>query len=126
MKSVISAVVIFIFIVVTGLFSTIYVDNVTKEMLQIVYKNEKYFSNLKWKDAEDVILKLEEYWANKRSVLSVFINHTNLSEVDIAVAKLKNATKMRENTDFFYETDNLVLALLSINEQQKISIENIF
>ena len=126
MKSVISAVVIFIFIVVTGLFSAIYVDNVTKEMLQIVYKNEKYFSNLKWKDADDEILKLEKYWANKRSVLSVFINHTNLSEVDTAVAKLKNATKMRENTDFFYETDNLVLALLSINEQQKISIENIF
>ena len=126
MKSVISAVVIFIFIVVTGLFSAIYVDNVTKEMLQIVYKNEKYFSNLKWEDAEDEILKLEKYWANKRSVLSVFINHTNLSEVDTAVAKLKNATKMRENTDFFYETDNLVLTLLSINEQQKISIENIF
>ena len=126
MKSVISAVVIFIFIVVTGLFSTIYVDNVTKEMLQIVYKNEKYFSNLKWKDAENEILKLEKYWAKKRRVLSVFINHINLMEVDITVSKLKNATKMHENADFFYESDNLVLILLNINEQQKISVENIF
>lgn len=126
MKSVISAVVIFIFIVVTGLFSTIYVDNVTKEMLQIVYKNEKYFSNLKWKDAENEILKLEKYWANKRSVLSVFINHTDLTEVDIAVTKLKNATKMQEKADFFYESDNLALILSNICEQQKISIENIF
>ena len=44
MKSVISAVVIFIFIVVTGLVSSIYVDNVTKELLQNLYKNEIYFS----------------------------------------------------------------------------------
>ena len=32
----------------------------TKEMLQIVYKNEKYFSNSKWREAEDEILKLEK------------------------------------------------------------------
>ena len=126
MKSVISAVVIFIFIVVTGLVSTIYVDNATKEMLQIVYKNENYFSKSKWKEAENEILKLEKYWAEKRRVLSVFINHINLMEVDITVSKLKNATKMHENTDFFYESDNLELILLNINEQQKISIENIF
>ena len=126
MKSVISAVVIFIFIVVTGFVSTVYVDNVTKELLQNVYENEKYFSNLKWKEAEDEILKLEDFWAKKRPVLSMFINHANLTEVDIAVTQLKNATKMHKTDDAFYVSDKLGLILSDINEQQKISIENIF
>ena len=126
MKSVISALLIFILIITTIFFSGLYVNDTTNKMLQIVYKNEKYFSNLKWKDAENEILKLEKYWANKRSVLSVFINHTDLTEVDIAVTKLKNATKMQEKADFFYESDNLALILSNICEQQKISIENIF
>ena len=126
MKSVISAVVIFIFIVVTGLFSTIYVDNVTKELLQNLYKNEIYFSNLKWEEAEDEILKLENFWAEKRPVLSVFINHANLTEVEITVSQLKNATKIRKIDDIIYAGDKLALILSDINEQQKISIANIF
>ena len=126
MKSVISALLIFIFIIITAVSSIIYVDRTTKEMLQIVYKNEIYFSNSQWREADAEILKLEKLWNKKRSVLSVFINHTILTEVDTTVAKLKNATKMQENTDFFYESTNLALILLNINQQQKISIENIF
>lgn len=126
MKSVISALLIFIFIIITAVSSIIYVDMTTKEMLQIVYKNEKYFSNSKWREAEDEILKLEKLWNKKRPVLSAFINHTILTEVDTTVAKLKNATKMQENADFFYESTNLELILLNINQQQKISIENVF
>ena len=126
MKSVISALLIFIFIIITAVSSIIYVDRTTKEMLQIVYKNEIYFSNSQWREADAEISKLEKTWNKKRSVLSVFINHTILTEVDTTVAKLKNATKMQENTDFFYESTNLALILLNINQQQKISIENIF
>ncbi|MBR5519045.1 MAG: DUF4363 family protein [Clostridia bacterium] len=126
MKSVISALLIFIFIIITAVSSIIYVDMTTKEMLQIVYKNEIYFSNSQWREADAEILKLEKLWNKKRSVLSVFINHTILTEVDTTVAKLKNATKMQENIDFFYESTNLALILLNINQQQKISIENIF
>lgn len=126
MKSVISALLIFIFIIITAVSSIIYVDRTTKEMLQIVYKNEIYFSNSQWREADAEILKLEKLWNKKRSVLSVFINHTILTEVDTTVAKLKNATKMQENIDFFYESTNLALILLNINQQQKISIENIF
>ena len=43
MKSVITALVIFILIVVMIISSYIYVHSVTKEMLQIVYKSEKDF-----------------------------------------------------------------------------------
>ncbi len=126
MKSVICALLIFIFIIVTGVSSIIYVNKCIDEMLQFVYKNESYFSNSMWEEAEKEIIKIEELWAKKRPVLSAFLNHTITDEVDTAVAKLKNAVKMRRNDDFYYECDNLKLVLLNIREQQKISIENIF
>ncbi len=126
MKSVICALLIFIFIIVTGVSSIIYVNKCIDEMLQFVYKNESYFSNSMWEEAENEIIKIEELWAKKRPVLSAFLNHTITDEVDTAVVKLKNAVKMRRNDDFYYECDNLKLVLLNIREQQKISIENIF
>ncbi len=126
MKSVISALLIFIFIIITSVSSIVYVNRAVDEMLQFVYKNEIYFSKSMWEEAENEIKKLEEVWAKKIPVLSVFLNHTILSEVNTAVSKLKNAVKIREKDDFFYERDNVVLTLLNIKKLQKISIENIF
>ncbi len=125
MKSVIYALLIFIFIITTSVCSIIYVNKCADEMLQFVYKNENYFSKSMWEEAENEIKKFEELWVKKRPVLSAFLNHTITYEVDTAVAKLKNTVKMRENDDFFYESDNLKLILLNIKEQHKISIENI-
>ena len=126
MKSVISALLIFIFIIITSVSSIVYVNRAVDEMLQFVYKNEIYFSKSMWEEAENEIKKLEEVWAKKIPVLSVFLNHTILSEVNTAVSKLKNAVKIQEKDDFFYERDNVVLTLLNIKKLQKISIENIF
>ena len=126
MKSVICALLIFIFIIVTGVSSIIYVNRCIDEMLQFVYGNEIYFSNSMWEEAEKEIIKTEKLWAKKRPVLSAFLDHEITGEVDRAVVKLKNAIKMRKMDDFFYECDNLKLILSNIKEQQKVSIENIF
>ena len=56
----------------------------------------------------------------------MFINHSNLTEVEISVSQLKNATKIRKIDDIIYAGDKLALILSDINEQQKISIANIF
>ena len=126
MKSVICALLIFIFIIVTGISSIIYVNRCIDEMLQIVYRNENYFANSMWEEAENEIIKIEKLWGKKRPVLSAFLDHEITGQVDTAVAKLKNAVKMRKKDDFFYECDNFKLILLNIKEQHKISMENIF
>lgn len=126
MKSVISALLIFIFIITTIFFSWLYVNNTTNKMLQIVYKNEKYFSNSQWDKADNEIDKLESLWKKRRPMLSVFLNHSDLSDIDINISKLKNTTKIHDNSDFFYETDNVIHSIYNIVDQQKISIYNLF
>ena len=126
MKSVISALLIFILIITTIFFSGLYVNDTTNKMLQIVYKNEKYFSDLQWDKADNEIDKLESLWKKRRPMLSVFLNHSDLSDIDINISKLKNITKIRDNGDFFYETDNVIHSIYNIKDQQKISIYNLF
>ena len=126
MKSVISALLIFILIITTIFFSGLYVNDTTNKMLQIVYKNEKYFSDLQWDKADNEIDKLESLWKKRRPMLSVFLNHSDLSDIDINISKLKNTTKIRDNSDFFYETDNVIHSIYNIEDQQKISIYNLF
>ena len=126
MKSVISALLIFILIITTIFFSGLYVNDTTNKMLQIVYKNEKYFSDLQWDKADNEIDKLESLWKKRRPMLSVFLNHSDLSDIDINISKLKNTTKIRDNSDFFYETDNVIHSIYNIKDQQKISIYNLF
>ena len=125
MKSVITALVIFILIVVMIISSYIYVHSVTKEMLQIVYKSEKDFSQSKWKEALAETEKLSEIWKNNKFVMAILYSHQLTDAVDESVEKLKNSAEIKENKEFLYEKSNLILLIFRLREQQKITIENV-
>lgn len=126
MKSVISASLIFIFIIIASVTSSAYVNSVTEEMLQSLYRNEIYVAKNLWESAEFETEKLYSLWRKNRSMMSVNFNHTLIDRVDTSIAKIKNAVQMQKKEDFFYERSNFGLLLLSLAEQQKISVENIF
>ena len=126
MKSVISAAVIFIFIIVTSFASNWYINRKTDEMLQFLYKNEIFVAKNQWEEAENETKKLQEKWQKYRGGISVFINHSFTSEMDEAVDELKNAVKIRVKGDCFYSLDYVKLVLLNFKEQQKITVQNIF
>lgn len=126
MKSVISASIIFIFIITAVIVSAVYVNNVTEEMLQYLYKNEIYVAKNLWDEAESEAEKLDETWRKSRVLMSTFFNHTLIDKVDTSIAKIKNAVQLREKEDFFYERSNIGLILFSFKEQQKINAGNIF
>lgn len=126
MKSVISALLIFIFIIIISSASGIYVNRVTDEMLQSLYRNEKFVSKNSWDKAENETEKLYSIWKKSRNKMSMTFNHTITDNIDISIAKIKNAVQMRKKYDYFYERSNFELLLLNLKEQQKISAENIF
>lgn len=126
MKSVISALLIFIFIIIISSASGIYVNRVTDEMLQSLYKNEKFVSENSWKAAENETEKLYLMWKKSRNIMSMTFNHTITDNIDASITKIKNTVQMRKKYDYFYERSKFELLLLNLKEQQKISAENIF
>lgn len=126
MKSVISALLIFIFIIVGSFASYRYVNDVIDEMLQSLYKNEIFISKNFWDESKNETKNLEELWQKNRAVMSVIFNHTVIDKIDTSIAEIKNAVQMREKGDFIYEKSNMELMLLNLKEQQKINAENVF
>lgn len=126
MKSVISASLIFIFIITASVISGVYVNNIADEMLQSLYKNEKFISNNLWEDAEEETKKLEKIWHEKRIFISTVFNHTLTDRIDMGIAKIKNAVKMQEKGVLIYECTDMRIVISSLKEQQKINAGNIF
>lgn len=125
MKSVISASIIFILIIVMVTISTLYVNSVTDKMLQSFYKYENNFSQLSWDELEAETEKVSQIWEDSRSIMCVLFNHQEIGKLDVSVEKIKNSVKTQKKEDYLYEKSNLILLILNLREQQKISIENI-
>ncbi len=126
MKSVISALLIFIFIIVLCVSSGLYVNKITGEMLRYVYENENFVSKNLWDEGTEEIEKIKNAWKMNKSFMAVNYNHSLIDGIDMSVAKLENAIKMRKKEDFMYESSNLELMLVNLMELQKISIGNVF
>lgn len=126
MKSVISALLIFIFIIIISTASGIYVNRVTDEMLQSLYRNEKFVAENSWDEVENETEKLYSIWKKNRNMMSMTFNHAIIDNIDTSIAKIKNTVQMHKKYDYFYERSNFELLLLNLKEQQKISAENIF
>ncbi len=126
MKSVISALVIFILIITMVVIACIYTDSVTEEMLQSLYRNENYISKNNWQMARTEAEYMENIWHNSQNIMVTLFNHDVIERVNLSIAKTKKTIQMRKNEDFFYESINLKLLLKSLVEQQKISIGNVF
>ena len=102
-----------------------YVNSLTGEMLQSLYKNEKYIAKNNWQDAEKEIETIADIWNKNRVCMSMLFNHTVIDKIDASIAKIKSVIQMKEKEEFFYEKSNLDLLLVNLKEQQKISIGNI-
>ena len=125
MKSVITAFVIFILIVVMMILSYVYVNSVTDNMLACIYKVENEFSKELWESSHYETEKLSKVWKNSRIVMSALYSHQLIDEVDKSVGKLKNSVKTRKKEDFLYEKSNLILLISRLVEQQKITVGNV-
>ena len=126
MKSVISAVVIFILIITMSIISSQYVLNTADEILYQVLENEKSVVQGDWKKAERSVTNTREIWYKRRKVATFFLNHSVIDSIDASVERQYNSVVLREKSSFYFEKNKFVLLIKSLKEQQKISLENIF
>lgn len=126
MKSVISALGIFTLIIILSIISSGYINKSADEMLQQVYKNEKYVAQNSWEDAKNGIESIKQIWESRKTVSSFFLNHSTVDLIDASIEKQKNSVALRERTTYYYENNKFILLIKSLKEQQKISFENVF
>ena len=99
MKSVISALLIFIFIIVGSFASYRYVNDVIDEMLQSLYKNEIFISKNFWDESKNETKNLEEYRDKVSPIMASLMEKYGISEgeEDSLLEKIQNSEAQRQN-----------------------------
>ncbi len=126
MKSVISALFIFVLIIILSIISSCYINNSVDEMLQQVYENEKYIAQNNWEEVKNGVESIKKIWDSRKTVSSFFLNHASVDLIDASIEKQINSVTLREKSVFYYENNKFMLLINSLKEQQKISFENVF
>ena len=124
MKRLIIAALLFVLVIATYLSSLYYITNScdeAKNLLEtsvLVYKTQK--------TAENEAQNLKKYWDKKEKLLSVFVNHDRIDDIEKAISLLNVYAKTKDNQLFYEYADNVKVLIHQIIEDTKFSMHSIF
>ena len=124
MKRLIPASILLALVILTYILSTTYItsscDSTSKVLKETV---EEYKEN---KTAEKTSKKMKEYWQKEEKILSFFVNHEHIDEVEQAISSLNVYAKEKDNILFYEYADTIDVLLHQIKEETKITTHSIF
>lgn len=124
MKRLIPAAILLVLVITAYITSLLFITNscdTTKDLLETTisaYRTDK--------TATEEAKKVEQYWSKKEPMLSVFVNHDRIDDIETAISSLNVYAKMPDN-DLFYEyADNVKILIHQIMEDTKFTMHSIF
>lgn len=124
MKRLVPAAILFVLVITAYITSLLFITNScdkTKELLETTIT--AYNTN---KTAKKEAKAVEKYWSKKEPLLSVFVNHDRIDDIETAISSLNVYAKMPDN-DLFYEyADNVKILIHQIMEDTKFTMHSIF
>lgn len=124
MKRLIIAGVLFVLVVAIYISSVIYITNSCDKANELLDKSISVYD--KNYTAKNEAKKLKEYWDKKEKLLSVFVNHNRIDDIEQAISLL-NVYAKREKDPLFYEyADTVKILIHQILEDTKITMHSIF
>ena len=108
-------------IYVTGILT---LNSYKKDALSALESAQKSAENGNLADAEKYAQKAEKIWIDAENILSIFVNHNDLSEVGLSVAKLEPLIKAKEVGNFSAECRRSIVALIHIYNSEMFHWDN--
>ena len=125
MKRLIAAGILTIIIITAYILSRSYIINTCDEIKELVIKCETEHKNSSVM-SESTAEKLENTWSEKEQILSLFINHNRVDEIELALSTLAVYSN-KFNNDIFYEYSGKIKMLLhQLKEDSTISVHSVF
>lgn len=124
MKRLIVAAILFVVVIATYLTSLFYItDSCDKAKSMVENSISVYTKNqTAKKEARD----LENYWNKKEPLLSVFVNHDRIDDIETAISLMNVYAKIPKNELFYEYADNLKMLIHQILEDTKFTMHSIF
>lgn len=126
MKSTLVSSAIFIFLIMTILFSINYLDKMCIRYEKISYTLEDYISKEDWKKAYDTSYDFVKSWEESSDKISMFIHHADIDNIDTELLKLTQYTKVKNKDEALSSIHVVKFFLKHIRDSEKINLQNIF
>ncbi len=124
MKRVIPAIIILVIVLASYFGSYIYINNVC----DTVHKGiEDCISEYKEHGTAKADANwLQNYWDKNEKILSFFVNHAMIDEVEMSISHIKLHSAFKDNHMFYDACDTAKTLLHQIMEDTKISAHSVF
>jgi len=116
-------------LIIIFVFSYIYLrvlDNTTDTFVAEIEKLEKSVKQNKWEEAEKQLNEIQKKWSKTERWMTTLIDHQEIDNIKLTLARLSQYIHGRENTDFMAESASLKLLIHHIYSKERISWQNIF
>ncbi len=124
MKRIIPAILILTIILASYFGSYIYINNVCDTVHKGIEECIKEYNEHGTAKADANWLK--NYWDEKERVLSFFVNHAMIDEVEMSISNIKLHSGFKDNYMFYDSCDTAKTLLHQILEDTKISAHSVF
>lgn len=79
-----------------------------------------------WEKALEHLKRFEDFWNGVKPLWAILIDHTEIDNIDMALAKIEQYIKTGEKGLALGELSSLELLIRHIPDKEKLSLENIF
>lgn len=124
MKRLISAGILFAFVVAAYVSSFIYIKKTCNETIELVRLCEENYKD--GKNAYETAEKIDEIWVDKEQTLSFFVNHDRIDEVELELSSLLLYSRTDNEILFYEHIETLKMLLFQIKEDSMINAHAIF
>ncbi len=124
MKRIIPAIVILVVVIASYFGSYIYINNVCDTVTEGIDACLKEYEDHGTAKAD--ANWLENYWDDKEKILSFFVNHSMIDNVEMSISNIKLHAGFKDNYMFYDACDTAKTFLHQIIEDTKISAHSVF
>ncbi len=124
MKRLIIAAILFVVVIATYLTSLFYITDSCDTAKGMVENSITAYT--KNQTAKNEACNLETYWNKKEPLLSVFVNHDRIDDIETAISLMNVYAKIPKNELFYEYADNVKVLIHQIMEDTKFTMHSIF
>ena len=117
MKRLIAAAIIFILIVLTGIFGIFTIKSTGADVEKRISEIQKTALTNSGKRAEEFFY----FWEDKRELMAVFVNHEAIDEIGRLAAKMVSAERSGDKEILFENANEILFIIRGIEEDESFS-----
>lgn len=125
MKSLILAIIIAFAITVGGISHSRFIDKISNKMIVENEKVTELIENGEIKRSYEYASRLTQILEKNRIILAATVNHQQLAEIELLCRELLSYISYNKESDALAKSYSLSVCINNLNEENKITLENI-